>query len=97
MMRIFAAIVLATLIATPATAIDIVSGSGAVVKNGAGLTVVNGDPCAGRMEAACLDREGDRIASQDITPVDTAGSAEEPQIPDDPPYSNGCDSKTCEE
>ena len=59
-MRLAAAIVLATLIATPALAIDIVSGSGEVIKNGAGLNVVNGDPCDGRMEAACLDREGDR-------------------------------------
>lgn len=59
-MRVPAAILLATLVATPAFAIDIVSGSGAVVKNGHGLAVVNGDPCAGRMEAACLGREDDR-------------------------------------
>ena len=59
-MRLPAAIVLATVIATPALAIDVVSGSGAVVKNGAGLTVINGDPCDGRLEAACLSREDDR-------------------------------------
>ena len=59
-MRLAAAIVLATVIATPALAIDVVSGSGAVVKNGAGLTVINGDPCDGRLEAACLSREDDR-------------------------------------
>ena len=46
-MRVLAAIVLATVVATPALAIDIVSGSGNVIKNGAGLNVVNGDPCAG--------------------------------------------------
>ena len=43
-MTVPANILLATLIATPAMAIGIVSGSGAVVKDGAGLTVVNGDP-----------------------------------------------------
>lgn len=59
-MRIPAAILLTMLIATPAMAVDIVSGSGAVVKNGAGLTVVNGDPGDGRMEATCLDHEADR-------------------------------------
>ena len=69
-MRVPAAILLATLVATPAFAIDVVSGSGAAVKNGHGLTVVNGDPCAGRMEAACLGREDDRrseIAVEDLT------------------------------
>ena len=79
-MRVPAAILLATLVATPAFAIDVVSGSGAVVKNGAGLNVVNGDPCAGRMEAACLSREEDRregrsvvtstIEATDVTPTD---------------------------
>ena len=89
-MRIPAAIVLATLIATPATAIDIVSGSGAVVKNGAGLTVVNGDPCSGRMEAACLDREGDRLRNPDIAAPEPVGGADEPQDPKD------CVSASCE-
>lgn len=63
-MKVPAAILLTMLVATPAMAVDIVSGSGNVIKNGAGLTVVNGDPCAGRMVAACLDREGDRRAGR---------------------------------
>lgn len=89
-MRVPAAIVLATLIATPALAIDIVSGSGAVVKNGAGLTVVNGDPCAGRMEAACMAREDDRSRNPDIAPPEPAGAAD---VPDD---SQGCEGSSCE-
>ena len=75
-MRIAAAIVLATMIATPAFAIDIVSGSGTVVKNGHGLTVVNGDPCEGQMEAACLGREDER---RDGRPVIAAAAAPQPQ------------------
>ncbi len=68
-MRVPAAILLATLVATPAFAIDIVSGSGSVIKNGAGLNVVNGDPCAGRMEAACLSREDDRRSAPTVEDV----------------------------
>jgi hypothetical protein len=70
-MKVPAAVVLAMLIATPAMAIEIVSGSGAVVKNGAGLAVVNGDPCAGQMVAACLDREEERRDRDLEVPVAT--------------------------
>lgn len=91
-MRIPAAIVLATLIATPAFAIDIVSGSGAVVKNGAGLTVINGDPCSGRMDAACLSRDDDRREglTEAVAPV-----VEQQEEPNDYPYE--CRGQSCAE
>ena len=85
-MRVPAAIVLATLVATPAMAIDIVSGSGAVIKNGAGLTVVNGDPCAGRMEAVCLDRQGDR--RQGGVPTPQPPAVQDPGLQDP---GDGCE------
>lgn len=74
-MRAPAAILLTMMIATPAMAVDVVSGSGEVVTNGAGMTMVNGDPCDGRMEAACLDRQSDRVADrtdefEDLGPTD---------------------------
>ena len=81
-MRVLAAIVLATVVATPALAIDIVSGSGMVIKNGAGLNVVNGDPCSGRMEAACLSREEDRRAD---VPDFVAPAAAPPPAPEPTP------------
>lgn len=88
-MRVPAVILLSMLITTPAMAIDIVSGSGAVVKNGAGLTVVNGDPCAGRGEAACLDREEARRDRR--VPDAAVPAAVDP--PEDPKecYSESCD------
>lgn len=95
-MRMFAAIVLATVVATPALAIDIVSGSGNVIKNGAGLNVVNGDPCSGRLNAACLDREGDRgrISPSEFTPA--VEQASDPVVPDDNYPENGCDGRQCD-
>ena len=81
-MRVPAAIVLTMLIATPAMAVDIVSGSDAVVKNGAGLTVINGDPCSGRMEAVCFDRDGDRRDRDLAVPVATTAVVEEDPIDD---------------
>ena len=89
-MRVPAAILLAMLVATPAMAIDITSGSGAVVKNGAGLAVVNGDPCAGRMVAACLDREGDRREGRSTEGIDLEPASVEPDPVDDETNNDGC-------
>lgn len=88
-MRVPAAILLATLVATPAFAIDVVSGSGAVVKNGAGLNVVNGDPCDGRLEAACLSREEDRRPGR----TEFAPAVEQTEEPD-PEYEPPTDIET---
>lgn len=90
-MRIPAAILLTILVATPAMAVDITSGSGAVVKNGAGLTVVNGDPCAGRMVAACLDRDGDRRAGRSSDAI--AASLATPDPVED---QKECESSSCD-
>ncbi len=94
-MRLPAAIVLATLIATPALAIDIVSGSGAAVKNGHGLTVVNGEPCVGEMQAACLSREDDRRETFG-EPVAAAAVPQEPLERMEYEYDYSCDSAQCE-